>query len=267
MKRLVILVLLIGGIYGFSKLNERDLLHNYTLETFAAEQSKLTDELVLVNREHAYKDVPQQLIHIEKGSSDLIRVTEHMEMQPQVYKAMIDLAEAAVRDGISTLQLNSAYRSADHQAILYEQYGEDYALPANYSEHQTGLAIDIGVTTGKIEGTAAEKWLAKNAAAYGFVLRYPAHKVDVTNIAFEPWHFRYVGLPHSLIMQDEDLVLEEYLDYLQAQKVVEYKLGMHTYVVQYVKNDSTTELKVPSGQFSYATTANDDHTVVTTLLE
>lgn len=268
MKKVFILVIFIGSFIGYSKWNENNILNDYTLETFAAEQMQIADEVILVNRDYEYKGEPLQLVHIEEGSSNLIRVMDNMEMQPQVYRAMIDMAEAAVRDGISTLQLNSAYRSKEGQAELYEQYGEEYALPAGYSEHQTGLALDIGVTTGKIEGTEAEKWLAKNAAAYGFVLRYPAHKVEVTDIEFEPWHFRYVGLPHSLIMQEMDLVLEEYLELIRERKVMKYVRGMNEYVIQYMKADeSPITVEVPVGQSSQISNDNVGGMVVTTVIQ
>lgn len=268
MKKLFILLLLVGGYFGYTKLNENNILKDYSLETFAAEQTQITDELVLVNREHAYDSMPEQLVHIEKGASQLIRVMDSMEMQPDVYEAMIDMAEAATRDGISTLQLNSAYRHADSQAELYEQYGEEYALPAGNSEHQTGLAVDIGTTTGKIEGTVAERWLAKNAASYGFILRYPSHKVNVTKIEFEPWHFRYVGLPHSLIMQEHDLVFEEYIEFLKDNEVIKYEHGMNEYVVQYKKMEKASlELDVPVGQYTKVARDNDGGIIITTLIK
>lgn len=268
MKRICISLLLIGGLFGYIKWNDHNVLKDYTLETLAAESKNRTDELVLVNHEHAYEGLPQQLVHIEKDASKLIRVVDDMEMEQPVYEAMIDMAEAAVRDGILTLQLNSAYRSADHQAELFQQYGDEYALPAGYSEHQTGLALDIGVTTGKIEGTDAEKWLAKHAAAYGFVLRYPAYKVDITNIEFEPWHFRYVGLPHSLIMQEKDLVLEEYVAYLQKEEAVKYVRGIEEFIIQYKDvSDHTIEFDVPAGYVTQMSNDNVGGIIVTTLIK
>lgn len=249
---------------GFTRFNENSVLKDYTVETYTVEWADVSDELVLVNRDYAYNQEPQQLVHIEKGSSNLIRVMDDMEMQPQVHEAMIDLAEAAVRDGISTLQLNSAYRNAQSQAALFDQHGEEYALPGGHSEHQTGLALDIGVTTGKLKGTDAAKWLEKNAPTYGFVLRYPAHKVDVTDIEFEPWHFRYVGLPHSFIMQEQDFVLEEYLEYVQSEKAMKYVIGMEEYVIQHAE---TLDLQVPVGSVSQISNNNVDGVIVTTLID
>ncbi|MET3292533.1 UNVERIFIED_CONTAM: LAS superfamily LD-carboxypeptidase LdcB [Brevibacillus sp. OAP136] len=62
------------------------------------------------------------------------------------------------------------------------------------------------------------KWLKENAWKYGFILRYPEEKVDITGIQYEPWHYRYVGLPHSAIIQERKFTLEEYLDYLREVK-------------------------------------------------
>ena len=64
------------------------------------------------------------------------------------------------------------------------------------------------------------KWLTKNAWTYGFILRYPKDKTAITGIQYEPWHFRYVGLPHSLIMQQKNLALEQYLEYLKEEKTI-----------------------------------------------
>ena len=79
--------------------------------------------------------------------------------------------------------------------------GSDYALPAGYSEHNLGLSLDIGSTQKKMEKAPEGKWIEENVWKHGFVLRYPKNKSNITGIQYEPWHIRYVGLPHSAIMQ------------------------------------------------------------------
>lgn len=119
----------------------------------------------------------------------------------------------------------SGWRSREEQEKIWRdslrESGEDFtrqyvALPG-HSEHQTGLAIDLGERRDKIDfirpafpDTGLCGRFRRLAARYGFILRYPAGKEAVTGIAAEPWHFRYVGAPHALLMEERDLTLEEY---------------------------------------------------------
>lgn len=124
----------------------------------------------------------------------------------------------------------SGYRPAKEQTKLYEtslkESGADFTRKfvalAYHSEHQTGLAIDLGLNQEKIDlicphfpydGICDE--FRKAAPHYGFIERYPKGKENITGIAHEPWHFRYVGYPHSEIMQEKELTLEEYIDLIK----------------------------------------------------
>ena len=93
------------------------------------------------------------------------------------------------------------------------------ALPGT-SEHETGLCVDFITSdmsglTNAFEDTAAFAWLSENAYKFGFILRYPADKTEITGISYEPWHIRYVGAPHATVIMDSGLTLEEYIDLLQ----------------------------------------------------
>ena len=125
----------------------------------------------------------------------------------------------------------SGFRSAEEQKAIFQnsmrENGEDFtrqfvALPG-HSEHQTGLAIDLGLKSENIdfirpnfpyEGICQR--FRETAPRYGFIERYPKGKEKITGIAHEPWHFRYVGLPHAEIMTDEGLTLEEYMDFIKG---------------------------------------------------
>lgn len=100
------------------------------------------------------------------------------------------------------------------------------ALPGS-SEHQLGLAVDFAIPgvilTEEFKNTAAGKWLSDNSYKYGFVLRYTKEQTAITNIIFEPWHFRYVGFPHSEILYKEGIVFDTYIKYLREDKVKYYK--------------------------------------------
>lgn len=108
------------------------------------------------------------------------------------------LFRAARDEAGLALASNSAYRSYTTQKGLYTP-GDPTTAPPGTSEHQTGLAIDIGAASGKCSldpcftGTPEGRWLAANAWRFGFLLRFPADKAGVTGYPFEPWHFRYIG--------------------------------------------------------------------------
>ncbi|MCL2350268.1 MAG: M15 family metallopeptidase, partial [Defluviitaleaceae bacterium] len=90
------------------------------------------------------------------------------------------------------------------------------------SEHNLGLGIDIVSyfyqnLTAHFGQTEEGRWLAQNAHRFGFVLRYPYHQQHITNIIYEPWHFRYVGIDHAAAMFENDVVLEQYVFWLQSQ--------------------------------------------------
>jgi D-alanyl-D-alanine dipeptidase/carboxypeptidase len=103
-----------------------------------------------------------------------------------------------------------------------ELFTKKYVAKPGCSEHELGLAIDLGLAEATNDfirpsfskGPVVATFLA-NMAKYGFILRYPKGKEEITSISFEPWHFRYVGTPHSEIMAQQGWVLEEYLDFLE----------------------------------------------------
>lgn len=124
----------------------------------------------------------------------------------------------------------SGYRCLQEQTDIYEnslkENGEEFtkkyvALP-NHSEHQTGLAIDLGLNNGNIDfirpyfpyDGICEKF-RKTALDYGFIERYKKDKEEITGISHEPWHFRYVGYPHSKIINELELSLEEYIEFIK----------------------------------------------------
>lgn len=117
----------------------------------------------------------------------------------------------------------SGYRSYQRQQEIFsshvEKYGSDYASRVSAkpgcSEHQTGLAMDISIPSLSYElvpdfgDTEEGRWLAKNACHFGFILRYPADKVRITGYTYEPWHFRYVGIPLAVYLTKYHLTMEE----------------------------------------------------------
>ena len=117
----------------------------------------------------------------------------------------------------------SGYRSQELQQQLYDEdlaatgldYSERVAKPG-FSEHQTGLGVDLDLYgDAEYDGTGIYSWIDEHCAEYGIVLRYPDGKQDITDIKYEPWHYRYVGKPHAAYMKQNNLVLEEYVQLLQ----------------------------------------------------
>ena len=128
---------------------------------------------------------------------------------PVAYQALLELQSAASSAGYS-IPLISGFRSQTTQTGLYNRYvardGKDaadtYSARPGHSEHETGLAYG---------DTPAGTWLAQHAHEFGFIIRYPKGKEDITKYQYEPWHVRYVGLEHAAKIYEQDLTLEEYL--------------------------------------------------------
>ncbi|MEK5480659.1 MULTISPECIES: M15 family metallopeptidase [unclassified Viridibacillus] len=145
---------------------------------------------------------------------------------PEARAAFEELNAAGILEGY-TFNAFSTYRSYDRQVELYANYvnrdgkeaADTYSARPGYSEHQTGLAFDIGEVGSEQffadEGfgkTEAGKWLAKNAHKYGFIMRYPKGKENVTGYMHESWHFRYVGKDIAKDIYNNKSTLEEYLE-------------------------------------------------------
>lgn len=187
--------------------------------------------LIVVNRDIPLMQSPSELVPI--ASPLLTTEREHLVV-PHVHDALQQLLEDASAEGIEGFTLSSAYRTSKEQQALYKRYGADYALPATYSEHETGLAIDVGTIAGNMDTNPTGEWFITHAPRYGFILRYPADKVDVTQIAYEPWHYRYVGLPHSVMMTEKNLALEEYIRFIQNKSPYKVKQYGESYIIYYV---------------------------------
>ena len=152
-----------------------------------------------------------------------------MELQRECAEALVELLEAGIAEG-QTLYLKSAYRSYRTQNTMYynrleKNNGKDdgwVAMPGS-SDHQTGLGCDVVPYAwrdrGMNEQMAKEEecqWMAANCAQYGFIIRYPEDKEDITEINYEPWHLRYVGIPVATYIMENGLCLEEFHEELQA---------------------------------------------------
>ena len=183
------------------------------------------DVLLLVNRSHPLpEDYEVALITLPDNRS---RSAE------EAYEPLMEMLAAGERAGLHMV-VCSSYRDADRQKELFDEdvealmrqgytYEEAYeetakeTMPPGYSEHSTGLAFDIVAADYQMldagqEQTAENRWLQEHCAEYGFILRYPKGKEDVTLINYESWHYRYVGKEVARYIMEHGITLEEYLE-------------------------------------------------------
>ncbi|MCL2605481.1 MAG: D-alanyl-D-alanine carboxypeptidase family protein [Defluviitaleaceae bacterium] len=156
--------------------------------------------------------------------------------------AIRDLLAEARNTGFSGLYVADGYRTHNEQAHLFANIADKtYVMPAGHSEHQLGLAADILSVDGNfngMRGTAEAQWLAENAPRFGLILRYPYDKQDITQVAYEPWHFRYVGRVHAFIMGEYGFVLEEYIEFLRERETYEAEIDGKTYLIIYQRPEN-----------------------------
>lgn len=187
-------------------------------ETTQAVENKAKDwSLILVNATHPIPD--GYTVALKELRND-------HQVDERIYPDLQQMFDDAREEEIYPL-INESYRTAERQQQILNDYISSYegqglshddavkkahtvAADPGCSEHQLGLALDI-IAEYDTDSTATWSWLAENAWRYGFILRYPADKVDITGIAYEPWHFRYVGKEAAREITQQGLCLEEYL--------------------------------------------------------
>ena len=179
-------------------------------------------DLIIANKKHKLPDgyVPSDLV-----SLTVTTAYGDVQLKQEAADAIAEMFAAANNEGIYPV-VTTAYRSEDFQSQLYYGYVEKdgqeaadtYSSRPGYSDHQTGLAADISCDEigyeldTSFEDTAEGQWLARHAHEYGFVMRYPQGKQDVTGYTYEPWHFRYIGVQNATDVYETDVdeSIEEY---------------------------------------------------------
>lgn len=197
---------------------------------------------VLVNRKNKIKD--SYLSRIELITTKDIDNSD-VQVEKETYKAYLKLKSALEKKNI-IIGITSAYRSKEEQQKIYdefvEKYGKDYAdkvvAPVGYSEHHTGLAIDINI---KVNGAYPDgnneimkqvsnyEKIHKYLSKFGFILRYPKGKEEITGYSYEPWHIRYIGKTVAKIIGSNNYTLEEYLDNYSGVIIVNKKSGITSF--------------------------------------
>lgn len=189
---------------------------------------------ILVNDDHPIPEDYQTTCLINMKDycdSSIVKIKgSDIEAEKFAADALMVLIKAARADGHKGWQVNAGYRTIAYQQQLFDERVYAYrqegltgqqarakvrqtVADPGTSEHHTGLAFDVAITGEASFGATKQAiWLREHCWEYGFILRYPADKTHITKISHEPWHIRYVGTEHSLIMRDENLCLEEYID-------------------------------------------------------
>ena len=190
-------------------------------------QKEITDwRLTLAN----YENILPEDFEVE-----VVEIADDRHFDARAIEDLKKMMNAMGKAGISNVWIQSAYRSVERQKELYdnsvqkylkqgktqeeaERLTEEYINKPGASDHNLGLAVDFNNVDNKFEDLKAFKWLKENAENYGFILRYPKDKEDITKISYESWHWRYVGEEHAKKMNELNMCLEEYIEYLQNEE-------------------------------------------------
>lgn len=191
-------------------------------KTFYKDSNKAdinNNELILVNK-YYYLDnnyTPKNLVNVSSKHGT-------GKLKKEVYEAFKLMYNDAAKDNLY-LYISSPYRSYNRQNVLYNTYvkkdgeskADTYSARPGYSEHQTGLAFDLGTAENHDINEFVEskefKWMKNNAHKYGFILRYPYGKKYITGYIYEPWHYRYVGIDAATYIYNNNITFEEYYAY------------------------------------------------------
>lgn len=278
-----------GGWYVAQNGSSIDQTTTYMSEDSATEPTQAPTEenkTIYENEEYLNLEVfngPLMLVNYDKpfrGTEDDLVSLYEVKLTAESHSFSVRDAELLVRQVAAdslvmmfddffaetyddNLLVISGYRSKERQQELYEEdlaatglETSERVAKAGYSEHQTGYGIDLSLLDGDYDGTGVYEWINEHCYEYGFVLRYPEEKTAVTEIQYEPWHYRYVGAPHAYYMTTGHLCLEEYIQLLEeypydGEHLMITNYDGKIYEVYYVAASadfSTTMVPVPSGK-------------------
>lgn len=248
-----------------------------------------TGDLILVNNSVKYEgSIEDKLTNVYDNQNHTYKVSDrNVTILQKVMDPLNNmLADFKNAQGKTDLMIACGYRSVKTQQTIFDnsvkQKGLDetkkFVANPGYSEHHTGLALDFTLFTdaGKsldYNGTGKYKWINDNCYKYGFIVRYPSSKSQITGISTEPWHFRYVGAAHAYYMVSNKLCLEEYIDKLRSFAFDKQHLKIKnydgkSYEVYFVKAGSgTTQVPVPKDRAYTVSGNNTDGFIVTAELK
>ena len=233
---LCLLLTAFGGCGGPTQEGkESDTDYWYLIKPDADTLQAITSEnLLLVNKTHP-SDASYS-VELTELPEDIIINHDKVELEKTAAIALCAMISEMQADGIKDTFVTSGYRSYSYQAQLFQMYCEreksqnpslsqseaealvlTYSARPGTSEHQTGLCVDFMTNTmteldNSFERSRAFEWLTENAYRFGFILRYPEDKEDVTGYSYESWHYRFVGRAAATVIHEKNETLEEYLE-------------------------------------------------------
>ncbi len=221
--KVIPILILIYFIFG--SLKNSDSIFPFLLERNGVNDDShiipVSEEWNLIVVNH-WNEIP------EDYSVTLTELSNGQKVDSRIYPYLQEMFDAMRSDGIYPI-VREGYRTEEEQKETFYEKVQAYmsegyfrtsaeriakewvALPGT-SEHQLGIAVDINADKTQSANEEVYAWLAENAYKYGFILRYPQGKEDITGTSYEPWHFRYVGIEHAQVIYENRFCLEEYLE-------------------------------------------------------
>ncbi|MBP5154982.1 MAG: D-alanyl-D-alanine carboxypeptidase family protein [Clostridia bacterium] len=184
-------------------------------ETDESSAAEPKEKPLLINKDHGLPedyDTGELVNAYEQSGRNFQLSVADMKLRPEVYEALNRMCGDAAAQGVTGYILTDAFRPRAEQERLYSELPAGIAAPPGFSEHETGLAFDISAYSknGDFGETPQFEWLYAHCAEYGFILRYPQGKEEITGITYEPWHYRYVGVEIAAEIMGAGITLEEY---------------------------------------------------------
>ncbi len=204
LKFLIIAIFILAGMATLKFIQPEKIPNDYTI--------------ILVNEKHA---IP------ENYNPKLTQLSNGIYIDSKIYPDLQKMFDDARNDGVYPV-VSEGYRTHEQQYQMMkdkinsfinegysgneaERLAKNWVAEVGKSEHELGLAVDINADLLYSSDEEVYSWLADNAYKYGFILRYPPDKEDITGIDYEPWHYRYVGIDTALEIYEQQITLEEYL--------------------------------------------------------
>ena len=229
----LLIVLLAGALAVFTGTGAAGFSGRLTSEP-EIRRNVYSIENLITSGDPGKTDIPWNLILVNQGHPipenyevELTVLSNGRKVDSRIYpelQTMFDDARSAglglfVREGYRTYNEQQAlmdekvdyYRNAGYGKTEAQRLAQGWVAVPGTSEHELGLAVDINADTSVSSSDMVYKWLEENSYKYGFILRYPSDKAEITKINNEPWHFRYVGKEAAVEMYNSNLCLEEYL--------------------------------------------------------
>lgn len=226
-------------------------------------------ELVLVDSENIGKG-SLAVINSEHAPENFYTGLYSAESDSEIYfQNSPSLISETVLPNLKNMLNDYRYNTENDNILIYnttEEYSEDSIYSENYPESVSGYSFDIAINSSygdiiEYDGMDSEGWISENCQNYGFVIRYPQGKENVTGFEYSPYHFRYVGIPHASIMNEKNLCLEEYTEYLKEftfDKPLEYTLNEKQYYIYYCPATvPSTTVYVPDNCNDYDISGNN----------